>query len=70
MARPIFASVSGGQTLVLNAGRVVAPASAGALSSLTGYGTTFGVVAGCAVLAAGFLVGADRADSRRGLTPS
>lgn len=65
VARPIFASVSGVQTLVLNAGRVVAPVSAGALISLAGYGPTFTIVAACAVLAATLLVGADRADSHR-----
>jgi predicted MFS family arabinose efflux permease len=65
VARPIFASVSGVQTLVLNAGRVVAPVSAGALISAAGYGPTFTTVAACALLTAMLLVAADRADARR-----
>ncbi len=60
VARPIFASVSGMQTLVLNAGRVVAPVSAGALISAAGYGATFAVVATCALLTAALLITADR----------
>ncbi|WP_033386060.1 MFS transporter [Sporichthya polymorpha] len=65
VARPIFASVSGLQTLVLNAGRVVAPVSAGALISSAGYGPTFAAVAACALLTAVLLVSADRAEARR-----
>lgn len=65
VARPIFASVAGVQTLVLNAGRVVAPVSAGALISSAGYGPTFAAVATCSLLTAAFLVAADRADAHR-----
>jgi MFS family permease len=65
VARPIFASVSGVQTLVLNAGRVVAPVSAGALISLLGYGATFLAVATCSLLTATLLVAADRSEPGR-----
>lgn len=61
VARPIFASVSGVQTLVLNAGRVVAPVSAAAFISLAGYGPTFLIVATCALLTCALLLAADRA---------
>lgn len=61
VARPIFASVSGVQTLVLNAGRVVAPVSAAAFISLAGYGLTFLMVATCALLTCALLLAADRA---------
>jgi MFS family permease len=59
--RAIFASVSGVQTLVLNAGRVVAPVSAGALITSAGYGPTFAAVAACSLITAVLLIGADRA---------
>jgi MFS family permease len=61
VARPIFASVSGVQTLVVNAGRVVAPVSAAAFISFAGYGPTFTVVAACALLTGALLLAADRA---------
>jgi MFS family permease len=65
VARPIFASVSGVQTLVLNAGRVVAPVSAGALISAAGYGATFTAVATCSALTVALLLAADHADGAR-----
>lgn len=64
VARPIFASVSGVQTLVLNGGRVLAPLSAGVLISGAGYGPTFAGVAACALVTAALLVAADQADSQ------
>jgi MFS family permease len=70
VARPIFASVSGVQTLVLNAGRVVAPVSAGALIGAAGYGLTFAIVAACALATAALLLTADRADAARGGSPA
>jgi MFS family permease len=56
----VFASVSGGQSLAANLGRVAAPVAAGVLISTAGYGIAFTVVATCAVLAAVSLLAADR----------
>ena len=64
----VFASVSGGQALAGQAGRVVAPVAAGALISTAGYGVAFGAVAACTVAAAGLVLSAERA-AARGLTP-
>ncbi|MDP9430505.1 MAG: MFS transporter, partial [Actinomycetota bacterium] len=62
----VFASVSGGQAVAGQAGRVVAPVAAGALISTAGYGLAFGVVAACALAAAALILSAERA--ARGLT--
>ncbi|TFV63853.1 MFS transporter [Geodermatophilus sp. DF01-2] len=64
----VFASVSGGQALAGQVGRVVAPVAAGALISAAGYGVAFGAVAACTVAAAALIVSAERA-AARGLTP-
>ncbi len=60
----VFASVSGGQSLAGNAGRVVAPAAAGALISAMGYGPAFAVVAASSLATAVLLLAADRASQR------
>ncbi|MCW2666832.1 MAG: putative Permease of the major facilitator superfamily 1, partial [Frankiales bacterium] len=57
----VFASVSGGQTLAAGAGRVAAPAAAGALITAAGYGLAFTLVAGCSLAAAALLAAAERA---------
>lgn len=57
----VFGSVSGAQALASNAGRVVAPAAAGALITTNGYGVVFTGVAVCSLLTAGLLVAAERA---------
>jgi hypothetical protein len=62
----VFASVSGGQSLAANAGRVIAPAAAGALISSAGYGVAFTAVAVCSLGAAALLVGAERAHAVHG----
>jgi MFS family permease len=62
----VFASVSGGQALAGQLGRVVAPVAAGALITTAGYGVAFGAVAACTIAAAGLIVSAERAAA---LTP-
>jgi MFS family permease len=62
----VFASVSGGQALAGQAGRVVAPVAAGALIGTLGYGVAFGAVAACMLAAAGLILSAERAAA---LTP-
>jgi MFS family permease len=62
----VFASVSGGQALAGQLGRVVAPVAAGALITTAGYGVAFGAVAACTVAAAALIVSAERAAA---LTP-
>jgi MFS family permease len=62
----VFASVSGGQAVAGQAGRVVAPVAAGALIGTAGYGVAFGVVAACALAAAALILSAERAAA---LTP-
>jgi MFS family permease len=62
----VFASVSGGQALAGQAGRVVAPVAAGALIGTAGYGVAFGAVAACVLAAAALILSAERAAA---LTP-
>lgn len=57
----VFASVSGRQALVANAGRVLAPVAAGLAITHIGYGVTFVVVASCALTAAVTVLVAERA---------
>ena len=57
----VFASVSGRQSLVANAGRVVAPAAAGAAITAAGYDPAFVAVAACSLAAAAALLAAERA---------
>ena len=57
----VFASVSGGQSLAANAGRVIAPVAAGALISTAGYGPAFSLVAACSLATAALLLAAERA---------
>lgn len=57
----VFATVSGGQSLAANAGRVAAPVLAGATIGAAGYRPTFGAVAAAALLASGCLLAAQRA---------
>lgn len=57
----VFASVSGGQALAANAGRVAAPVVAGAVIGSAGYGVTFAAVSAAALMAAGSLLAAERA---------
>ena len=56
-----YASVGGGQALAANAGRVVAPAAAGALITFAGYGPVLTIVAVCSLGTAGLLLTAERA---------
>lgn len=65
----VFGSVSGGQALASQAGRVVAPVTAGALISSAGYGVAFGAVAACTLAAAALLLAAERADRRTTVRP-
>ena len=60
----LFASVSGGQALAGQLGRVVAPLAAGALIGTAGYGVAFGAVAACTIAAAALIVSAERAAAR------
>ncbi|SDM40076.1 Sugar phosphate permease [Geodermatophilus siccatus] len=62
----VFASVSGGQALAGQLGRVVAPVAAGALIEVAGYGAAFGAVAACTLAAAALVLSAERAAA---LTP-
>jgi MFS family permease len=62
----VFASVSGGQALAGQLGRVVAPVAAGALIGAAGYGAAFGAVAACTLAAAALILSAERAAA---LTP-
>jgi MFS family permease len=62
----VFASVSGGQALAGQLGRVVAPVAAGALIGAAGYGVAFGAVAACTLAAAALILSAERAAA---LTP-
>ncbi|MGR6965378.1 MFS transporter [Geodermatophilus sp. URMC 61] len=62
----VFASVSGGQALAGQAGRVLAPVAAGALIGAAGYGVAFGAVAACTLAAAALILSAERAAA---LTP-
>ncbi|SET20684.1 MFS transporter [Geodermatophilus poikilotrophus] len=62
----VFASVSGGQALAGQLGRVVAPVAAGALIGAAGYGVAFGAVAVCTLAAAALILSAERAAA---LTP-
>ena len=57
----VFASVSGGQALAGQAGRVIAPVAAGAVIGSVGYGVAFGAVAACALAAAALVLSAERA---------
>ena len=57
----VYGSVSGGQALAANTGRVLAPLTAGALITTAGYGTAFGLVAACSLATAVLLVAAERA---------
>jgi predicted MFS family arabinose efflux permease len=61
----VFGTVSGGQALAANAGRVVAPLAAGSLITAAGYGPTFGLVAVCSLATAGLLVAAERAHTEQ-----
>lgn len=56
-----FASVSGGQTATITAGRVVAPLVAGSVIGAQGYGPAFAGVALCCLGAAALILGAQRA---------
>ena len=60
VAPAVFASVSGGQALAANGGRVVAPTAAGALIGATGYGVVLGLVAVCSLAAGALLLVAER----------
>lgn len=57
----VFASVSGGQTAAITAGRVAAPLAAGSLIADQGYGVAFTAVAACCLGAALLILGAQRA---------
>jgi MFS family permease len=57
----VFASVSGQQALAGQAGRVVAPVSAGALITAFGYGAAFSAIAACALASAVLLALSQRA---------
>ncbi|MCV2488323.1 MFS transporter [Geodermatophilus sp. YIM 151500] len=57
----VFGRVSGAQTLATQAGRVVAPVSAGLLIGAAGYEVTFAAVGACALAAAALVVAAERA---------
>ena len=60
----VFASVSGGQSLAANAGRVIAPVAAGALISTSGYGPAFSLVAACSLATAALLLAAESAHAQ------
>ena len=60
----LFASISGGQALAGQLGRVVAPLAAGALIGTAGYGVAFGAVAACTIAAAALILSAERAAAR------
>ena len=57
----VYASVGGSQALAANAGRVIAPAAAGAAITLAGYGPVLTAVAACSLGTAALLLAADRA---------
>ena len=64
----VFASVSGQQALAGQAGRVLAPVTAGLLITGLGYGAAFAAIAACSLGAAVLLVASERA-SRRAPAP-
>ena len=69
---PVFASVSGGQALAANAGRVAAPVVAGAVIGAAGYGVTFAAVSVAALLGSATLLAAEhvhRTDEARLIPP-
>ena len=57
----VYGSVSGGQALAANTGRVLAPLTAGGLITTAGHGTAFGLVAACSLATGVLLVAAERA---------
>ena len=57
----VFASVSGQQALAGQAGRVLAPVTAGLLITGLGYGAAFAAIAACSLGAAVLLVASERA---------
>jgi len=57
----VFGTVSGGQALAANAGRVVAPVAGGSLITVAGYGLTFTLVALGSLATAASLLAAERA---------
>jgi hypothetical protein len=57
----VFATVSGQQALAGQAGRVVAPVTAGALITGVGYGAAFAGIAACTLAAAALLLASERA---------
>jgi MFS family permease len=57
----VFATVSGQQALAGQAGRVVAPVTAGALITGVGYGAAFAGIAACTLVAAALLLASERA---------
>jgi MFS family permease len=61
----VLASVSGGQALAANAGRVAAPLAAGSLITVAGYGPTFALVGACSIATALLLVAAECAHAGR-----
>jgi MFS family permease len=60
----LFATVSGHQALAGQAGRVVAPVTAGGLITGLGYGAAFTAIAACTLAAAGLLLASERAARR------
>ena len=57
----VFGSVSGGQALAANAGRVAAPVAAGSLITVAGDEVAFGLVGVACLVTAALLVAAERA---------
>lgn len=66
----VFATVSGHQALASQAGRVLAPVTAGALISTLGYGAAFAGVALCTLATAGLLLASERAVRAGRLRPA